>query len=708
VQKLLAMAPAIGLGYRPASMSVSPPTGLPTEPPAPSGGAKASAHYRPDIDGLRALAVLPVIFFHAGFSCPGGYVGVDVFFVISGYLITQIIERDLRAGRFSVWTFYQRRIRRIFPALFVMLAASIVAAYFALLPHELEAFGQSIIAASAFASNILFYRSAGYFAVNSELVPMLHTWTLSLEEQFYLGWPWLLALLSLPAVSRWKLPVSLAVLLGTLLLSAHWVSSNANAAYYLLPSRAWELALGAVLSFPVIASRAARMPRWMASTVSLLGIAMLVLTVAVYSKHTPFPGFAALLPCLGTALVIAAGESGPALGSRLLSWRPLVLIGMMSYSLYLWHWPVLVLGRMLANRSLVPWERGALVVLIFALSWLSLRYIETPFRKVKVAPAQIRYWILGGMATSGVFLALGAVLFLTKGLPSRGPDVSAFSREERAFQLSPCLVQGATPPPVDGCLLGGPIADRTYAAVLWGDSHAAHLARMLDEVGRGTGVTLREMTKAGCPPLPGVRFLPISPDRVECPDFNDRALQSILDDPRVRVVILGARWDVYVRGNLLLTRDGARPTLATSRQTFADTLHGLLATLTRSGRRVVLVGQVPLPAPELVSCVTRARFQGADETHCEAGQPEDLARIEQQVNEVFAQVTASLGPAVSIVRPYEHLCGQGRCAMRGEKGLYYLDDTHLSLVGARRLAPTFAHAVTAALRQGGLPQPKQD
>jgi hypothetical protein len=261
-------------------------------------------------------------------------------------------------------------------------------------------------------------------------------------------------------------------------------------------------------------------------------------------------------------------------------------------------------------------------------------------------------------------------------------------------------------PPLDGCLLGVPATDQSYQAVVWGDSHAAQLARMLDEVGQGVGTTLREITKAGCPPLLGVGFLPIDPDRVDCPAWNDRVLQTILADSRVRVVILGARWDVYVRGNILLTRDGTRPSLATSRRTFVDSLHRVLAALTNSGRRVVLVGQVPLPAPDLVSCVTRARFQGTDETHCESGQPDDLAWIEQHVSEVFTQATASLAPAVSIVRPYDYLCGQGRCAMRGEKDLYYLDDTHLSLVGARRLAPSLVRAITAGLRATEPPRAK--
>lgn len=267
--------------------------------------------YRADIDGLRALAVLPVILFHAQLFFRGGYVGVDVFFVISGYLITQIIERDLQAHRFSVLVFYQRRIRRIFPALFVMFALSTVIAYRFLIPTELAAFGKSLLASSAFSSNMLFYRWSGYFAADSDVAPLLHTWTLSVEEQFYVGWPLLIGALSFPATVKWKIPAALSILAGSLLLSAYLVTANQNAAFYLLPPRAWELAVGALLCLSPVAKFLVRLPRTAASIASLAGIGLLVVTAVAYDKLTPFPGIAALAPCAGAALIIAAGAGGP-------------------------------------------------------------------------------------------------------------------------------------------------------------------------------------------------------------------------------------------------------------------------------------------------------------------------------------------------------------------------------------------------------------
>src|ERR1700674_821671 len=380
------------------------PSVIETSPPDISSIPQSKHFYRPDIDGLRALAVLPVILFHANLFFPGGFVGVDVFFVISGYLITQIIERDLQANRFSVLVFYQRRIRRIFPALFVMFAVTILTAYLFMPPLELKDFGQSLLASSAFYSNFFFFRQSGYFAPTSEYAPLLHTWTLSVEEQFYVCWPLFLGVLTKTAKSKWKVPTTVFILLGALLLSAHWVNTHPNAAFYLLPSRAWELALGALLSFPSVSSVLARIPRKIASVASLAGILFLGLAVVTYDNLTPLPGFAALLPCVGAALVIAAGVGGPSAGGRVLSLRPLVWTGLISYSLYLWHWPILVFGRMIANHKLDAAERVSFIVLIFIVAWLSWRFVESPFRNLRVARPGSKNWVIGGLGTRAVLV----------------------------------------------------------------------------------------------------------------------------------------------------------------------------------------------------------------------------------------------------------------------------------------------------------------
>ena len=653
--------------------------------------------YRPDIDGLRALAVLPVILFHAGFSCPGGFIGVDIFFVISGYLITQIIERELKAHRFSILVFYQRRIRRIFPALFGMLAAAIVAAYLLLPPVELKAFGETLVASSAFSSNILFYRWSGYFAPNSEYTQLLHTWTLSLEEQFYVCWPLFLAVLSIPAVSKWKIPATLFVLAGTLMLSVHWVGSNPNVAFYLLPSRAWELALGALLSFSPVTRILVRLPRTLASVASLAGIGLLAIAVTTYSKTTPFPGIAALLPCTGAALVIAAGEGGSSVGGRFLSLRPLVWIGTISYSLYLWHWPILVFGQILLLRKLGVFERDAVIVLIFILAWLSWRFVESPFRKAHVVRAKVRSWVIGGLATSAVFVVVGVALYMGNGLPSRGPDVGNLAEEAEALQRSPCLARAGTLPGVEGCLLGTPTAASRYEVVLWGDSHAAHLAPVLTDIGHHLGLATREITKAGCSPLPGVRYLPFDETRAECPAFNDAVLRAVLAEKDARVVVLAGRWDVYATGNLLLTLDGQQPSLEASRQLFVSSLRKLLSTLADSGRHVILVGQVPLPPPEAVVCVTRARFRGLDENRCAIDESRERARTESLVNRLLLEAVSQLESSVELVHPYAYLCANQGCLVQAHGQLLYVDESHLSANGTRLLGDSLEKGIVSGM-----------
>jgi peptidoglycan/LPS O-acetylase OafA/YrhL len=676
-------------------------------PPGIWGDLPPKNCYRPDIDGLRALAVLPVILFHASFFLPGGFIGVDVFFVISGYLITQIIERELKARRFSVLVFYQRRIRRIFPALFFMFAASSLIAYLFLPPFELKEFGKSLLASSAFSSNILFYRRSGYFAPNSEYAPLLHTWTLSVEEQFYVCWPLLLGVLSIPAASKGKVPALLSVLLGSLMLSAHWVNSKPNAAFYLLPSRAWELALGAVLCVPFVSRILVRIPRSVASIASLAGILLLGLTVITYDSLTPFPGFAALLPCMGAALIIAAGEGGPSIGGWILSLRPLVWIGLISYSLYLWHWPILVFGHLIANRNLDAVERGSLIVLTFIVAGLSWRFVESPFRNAHVVRSGSRNWVIGGLGTSAVFVTVGAVLFMRDGLPARRPDVRSFEREvaaeETSLQGSPCLARGASLPGAEGCLLGALSPASRYEVVLLGDSHATHLAPAFNEIGKRIGVTTREITKAGCPPVPGVRFFPPHEMRAECPDFNDAALRTVLADKQVRVVVLAARWDAMIKGlvrsysgnEALLTLDGTRPSVSDSRQLFVVSLRKMLTALVDSDHQVILIGEVPLPPT--ADCITWALFNRQDENVCEKNQVTDLTETEGLVNQALLKAAANLEPRVQILHPYEYLCGNQGCVAQANGRRLYMDDSHLSYDGVRLLESSLEKSMTSAL-----------
>lgn len=339
--------------------------------------------YRREIDGLRAVAVLAVIFFHAGFrGFQGGYVGVDVFFVISGYLITTIILSDMNNGKFSIVTFYERRARRILPALFFVMLCCIPLAWFLLLPNDLKDFSESLAAVSVFSSNILFWRQSGYFETASELKPLLHTWSLAVEEQYYILFPLFLMLL-------WKFRkrlifAALMVVGAVSLVAAEWGAYNKpDMTFFLLPTRAWELAIGALIAFYFLYNHKhtelIRSNKKASEMLGFIGLLLICYSIFAFDEDTPFPSLYALIPTVGTGLIIIFSTSGTAVG-RFLGIKPMVRIGLISYSAYLWHYPIFVFAR----RASLTEPKTALLLLLSALSillgFISWRFVESPFR----------------------------------------------------------------------------------------------------------------------------------------------------------------------------------------------------------------------------------------------------------------------------------------------------------------------------------------
>jgi peptidoglycan/LPS O-acetylase OafA/YrhL len=349
--------------------------------------------YRPDIDGLRAIAVLSVVFCHAGVGLPGGYVGVDVFFVISGYLITSLILKELKQETFSLADFWERRIRRILPALVAVTIAALLAGWFLLMPEAYASLGKSVAALALLISNVQFWRDTGYFEAAAEEKPLLHTWSLAVEEQFYLFVPVFLLLLA--RTSRLHRAVALLTLamIVSFGLSIYGTHRHPDATFYLLPSRAWELFVGALLAFVPIG--------WLTGSTrckelaAALGLALILIPCVLYDQSTRFPGLAAVPPVLGTALLIWSGNTSTAglpITNRCLTWRPFVAVGLISYSLYLWHWPLLAFARSQSISPLSYIDRFQLIaasLLIGAISW---RYVELPFRSRKVFAS--RRWLL--------------------------------------------------------------------------------------------------------------------------------------------------------------------------------------------------------------------------------------------------------------------------------------------------------------------------
>src|SRR6185437_11564090 len=354
--------------------------------PSPAGRTR----YRADIDGLRAIAVLLVVASHlhvAHFA--GGYIGVDVFFVISGYLISSNIVPQIRAGSFSLTDFYLRRIRRIFPALIVMLAATIPLAWRFLFPTEMVEYARSLLAAVFACSNTLLWSWGGYFASQNELKPLLHTWSLGVEEQFYLLFPLCLLALTRFRQQAWIKPFICALAVVSLVAASILAYRNPHAAFFNVGLRAWELMIGAILSQRYVPSPHRRISRELATVLGLLAI---VLPAILYTATSTFPGLTALPPCLGAALIIAAGENGASLPSRLLSLPPLVFFGLISYSLYLWHWPVQVFYNLRHLQTCAPGScavpinhtaQASIFLVSTVIATLSWQYVETPFRRRK-------------------------------------------------------------------------------------------------------------------------------------------------------------------------------------------------------------------------------------------------------------------------------------------------------------------------------------
>ncbi|HEX3944877.1 MAG TPA: acyltransferase family protein [Rhizomicrobium sp.] len=644
-------------------------------------------HYRPDIDGLRALAVLPVVFWHYGvWPFRGGFVGVDVFFVISGFLITSLIHAEIKADTFSIAYFYERRIRRIFPALFAVLLATIFLAALLLFPSDLKRYAQSLQATVLFGSNFLFRNLAGYWDVVSERKPLLHTWSLAVEEQFYLLFPLTLYLLT-KAGRKVEIGAIVAILALSLAANVWAVRATPVSDFFLLPYRAWELMLGSLLSivrFPAPSSRVLR------ETVMLAGLGLIALAVFAYSADTPFPGEAAIVPCLGAALLIYAGADESTVASTL-RLRPVVAVGLISYSLYLWHWPLLVFAKYALFRELTPLETGALIALAVVCAGLSWRFVEQPFRGHRERFSRRQIFLLGGAATL-IALLLGALLQMHSGWPQRfSPEVRAiFSAARRS---NPPKELGCIDRPTEldadaiTCTFGTPGPKPTIA--LWGDSHAAVILPVVAEAAiraRRAGLFARHH---GCAPLLGVE----SSRAHGCQAFNDRIVRQIERDADIRVVILLAHWAESAEGvayghndagDLFLTdAQSPVPSLPNDPAVFTRGLDRTVAALTRAGKKVVIIASIPeigWPVPETLARMKLAHHNG------ELGPTlaQYLAR-QRTVFAALAQMQHKYG--VTVGYPHGILCRSGRCNAQQNGTPLYVDAHHLNYRGALLLTP---------------------
>lgn len=610
-----------------------------------------SLAYRPDIDGLRAIAVLAVVINHLNpHWLPGGYVGVDIFFVISGYLITRIILTEVAAGQFTLARFYERRVRRIIPALFVMLLSVLVAGWFIMLPSDYLATLKALASTVLFSSNLFFWReeAAGYFAAtDTSLNPLLHTWSLGVEEQFYVAFP-LLALLIRRWRQSWQLIGFVALAIISLALAMLLIDSKSVAVFFLTPFRAWELLAGSV-----IASQALPRVRSRVINESLGGLGMLAIlwAVVMYSHGTVFPGAAALIPVLGASAIIYAGQRQMTIVGRVLSLKPMVWVGLISYSLYLWHWPLMVLIRYrFGDFPDGPLGHTILLGLSLLAAYLSWRVVETPLRKPATnsvlpykLPAALAFLFILlcglGINQSGFSSRVSqAVMSLDK---SRDPEIPFLQCDEKFHQ--PCEIGNKVHSSAD--------------VFMFGDSHLLAWGPGLEHAMSEQGRRAFFIPTSGCPPLIKGPFVS---SRKHCRKSLDAIAKFFQHEKTIKSVVMAANWNIHS------VSSSEAISLKETVRYFLD-----------KNIAVTVIGPVPTYKESIPFEAAKAIFYGH-------GIDAKLRSVHAEKNQGLFSVVKEFEdtPGFVFLNPVEWFCPSSICTTM-ENGIpLYRDDDHLSVEGA--------------------------
>jgi peptidoglycan/LPS O-acetylase OafA/YrhL len=647
-----------------------------------------SQPYLPFIDGLRAVAVLGVILFH--FHVPyvgGGYVGVDVFFVLSGYLITNLIDVRLRRQEFSFAHFYERRARRILPALIVTCTLCAIAAALLFVPHDLREFGKSLKAAAFFYSNVVFAQATGYFADPLSMKPLLHTWSLAVEEQFYLLYPPLLfALQRLCGGNRQRLWEVVSVLcVIALTTSILWLKANADTAFYLLPPRAWELLTGALIA---LAPWQWRLPRAATETMAVLGLLFIACSFLIYDRSTPFPGTAALLPCAGTMLLIISNLNETTRVGRILAHRWLVYVGLISYGLYLFHWPILAFGRYFLDHELSGAEACAALAATCGLALASYHCIEVPVRSATLFRSRRRLFqaSAAGLAIVG---ALGIAAVNSDGFPSRfsGAALRYAAGVHDKLPWGGCMPALAQLDGIGTCKFGRATAPPSF--LVWGDSHAAALAPGVDARANTLGISGWVVGYNRCASLVGAAPLQRNRDDYPCAPIAERVL-NLIRDHHIKHVLLASRWDTYISGwerggsetlqDLTLEFSSADGRRSRGLEAFGLSFAETVRRLRMLGADVWVLQQVPPQLIDVPAALAKAVYFGRNPDALRRPY-EDIEKRRAAAETVFAQYREP--PRVSFIDPAEEFCpAKSPCLIAAEGRALYSDGNHLSVFGS--------------------------
>jgi peptidoglycan/LPS O-acetylase OafA/YrhL len=627
-----------------------------------------------------------------GFS--GGYIGVDIFFVLSGFLITGLIVDGMEKGTFSLAHFYERRARRILPALFAMCLLATIAAWFLFMPADYRSFARSEKGLAYFASNFVFAKNTGYFTETALIKPLLHTWSLAVEEQFYVLFP---LLLSLIFFLREKLHTTLFALVGGLLLvslglNLALVHSAPEKTFYLLPTRAWELLMGSLVTLSL---RRKILPGpALAEKLSFIGVALILYGIVFYDSNTVFPGFAAIIPVAGAALILWTNTPHTTQTGRILSLRAPVAIGLISYGLYLYHWPVLVFAHYYLDRPLETFETLIALAGIFALAAASYKWIETPIRSGAVLKKRAHVFIVSAISL-GLMAAAGIAGTKTHGFPSRfSGEVLQYAKG--AGNAAPgnggCgkLVQPENLNAQTVCKIGDPSARPDF--LVWGDSHASALAPAIRKIVEDKKLSGWMVTYDGCPALLNVRRTDTRID-TNCEEAGRKVL-ALIKDNSVKNVLMISRWDIYAFGGedggvedgkraplVFAPKDGPEQSGAAGmKSALTSTLEGIRNT----GAEPWAMRQVPPHLATIPTALAKAVYFGRN--------PDDLARPYPALQDRLTFLDETLAQSqVGTITPADLFCpDEGLCLVAHNKTPLYSDNNHVSVYGALWAESLFA------------------
>lgn len=633
--------------------------------------------YRADVDGLRALALIPILFFHVGIDItPGGFIGVDMFFVISGYLIIAIIQRQMTQGVFTLTDFMARRVRRIFPAAFILLVSVLIAGWFLLGPYDYAELGKSARYNALFSANFYFWQQTGYFDTAANLKPLLHTWSLAVEEQFYFLLPLLLLLIQRFQQST-RLLIIAAITLASFMASWWVVRQDIDTAYYLLHTRAWELLLGGLLAF--VPTRL-NQNRVIAGMIGGAGFLTLIALFITY-HHPPamqFPGPAALPPTLATAAVIWAGPH--TWSSRLLALRPVVFVGKISYSWYLWHWPIIVFANYWFPDQLGLTEKLLLLLAGFIMGFISWLLVEEPLRKKKILKTN-KPLFATAIACTLLIVISAQQIRVNEGYAQRLPEKAQQYEAARHRNKTEKRCETLTASDLQAdkvCRLGSATNGTPPQIVSWGDSHSGALLPLFEDFANEHGISFWHTSQLACPPFISVTW----EKKIACNAYN-QAMLEFIERHRIPNVILTSRWPAFLDGDdkgntaFILTP----PEGMDRAQFYAENLQKTVTAIRALGSNVWLVKQVPSHPFEPPKHLTVLAMQGKN-TEGLGRSYEDHLQHQQAVNRIIDDIARQDG--VYVLDATEILCSDHKVCITELGGhSLYRDDNHLSPLGAR-------------------------